>query len=54
MDCVEPARLEDLLELSARTSAANSHPYKDNLSFQVSQVLQGSPSLLPRWARSRR
>ena len=27
-------------------------PY--DLSFKVSRVLQGSPSLLPRWARSRR
>ena len=26
-----PTRLESLLELSARTSAANSDPYKDNL-----------------------
>ena len=45
-----PIRLESLLELSARTSAANSDPYKDNLRVAllpydlIFQVL--SPSLL--------
>ena len=31
VDCVEPARLEILLEMDARTSTANSDQYKDNL-----------------------
>lgn len=47
VDCVEPARLESLLELSTRTSAANSDQYKDNLrvallpydlSFQMGKI----------------
>ena len=47
VDCVEPARLESLLELSTRTSAANSDHYKDNLrvallpydlSFQMGKI----------------
>ena len=31
VDCVEPTRLESLLEMAARTSTANSDQYKDNL-----------------------
>ena len=31
VDCVEPARLESLLEMAARTSTANFDQYKDNL-----------------------
>ena len=31
VDCGEPARLESLLEIAARTSTANSNQYKDNL-----------------------
>ena len=31
VDCVEPARLESLLEMAARTSTANYDAYKDNL-----------------------
>jgi len=35
VDCVEPARLESLLEMAARTSSANHDPYKDNLSVAL-------------------
>ena len=44
-----PDRLESLLELSARTSAANSDPYKDNLRVAllpydlIFQVTQAQP-----------
>jgi len=48
VDCVEPARLESLLEMAARTSTANSDQYKDNLcvallpydlEFQMGKIL---------------
>jgi len=48
VDSVEPARLESLLEMAARTSTANSDVYKDNLSvallpydleFQMGKIL---------------
>jgi len=48
VDCVEPARLESLLEMAARTSTANSDIYKDNLcvallpydlEFQMGKIL---------------
>lgn len=32
---VEPARLESLLELAQRTSAANTDPYKDNVGVEL-------------------
>ena len=32
---VEPARLESLLELAQRTSAANTDPYKDNVCVEL-------------------
>ena len=37
VDEVEPARLESLVELAARTSSANHDPYKDNLSVMLLQ-----------------
>ena len=35
VNAVEPARLESLLELALRTSAANSDPYKDNVGVEL-------------------
>lgn len=35
VNAVEPARLESLLELALRTSAANTDPYKDNVGVEL-------------------
>ena len=35
VNAVEPARLESLLELALRTSAANLDPYKDNVGVEL-------------------
>lgn len=35
VNCVEPTRLESLLELALRTSAANTDPYKDNVCVEL-------------------
>ena len=35
VNCVEPSRLESLLELAQRTSGANTDPYKDNVGVEL-------------------